>query len=122
MLVSDILDLTRVEAGKLALEMAPFSLLDVVDEALDSVVMLASEKGLEVLVDVAPDVPEAVVGDRGRLKQIMLNLLSNALKFTFDGSIMMVIRCDYPPLDNASDGGGMAGGADGADGGSARCQ
>lgn len=120
MLVSDILDLTRVEAGKLALETAPFSLLDVVDEALDSVVMLASEKGLEVLVDVAPDVPEAVVGDRGRLKQIMLNLLSNALKFTFDGSIMMVIRCDYPPLDNASDGGGIAGGADGADGGSAR--
>ena len=90
-LISDILDLTRVEAGQLELEASTFSLTDTVEEAVDSLAHLAVMKGVEVLFTVDKEAPQVVKGDGERLKQVMLNLLSNALKFTSSGEIELTV-------------------------------
>jgi signal transduction histidine kinase/ActR/RegA family two-component response regulator len=85
--INDILDLSKVEAGKLELETAPFSLSELLKLALTTVSPAARAKGLEVRLQVAPAVPEIVAGDGVRLHQVLLNLLGNAVKFTPSGSI-----------------------------------
>jgi signal transduction histidine kinase/CheY-like chemotaxis protein/HPt (histidine-containing phosphotransfer) domain-containing protein len=94
LIVNDILDFSKIEAGRMDLDQADFSLRDVLDEALGSVAVRAHQKGLELLCDVAPEVPDALVGDAGRVRQVLLNLLANAIKFTEHGEVSIAIETD----------------------------
>jgi two-component system, sensor histidine kinase and response regulator len=86
-IINDILDFSKIEAGKLALDVAPFRLGDAVAETAAALALRAHEKGLELTVDIAPDVPEMVAGDLGRLRQVVVNLVGNAIKFTREGEV-----------------------------------
>ena len=87
--INDILDYSKIEAGRIELEAIDFNLRDCAEEALKTFATRADEKGLELLCDIAPEVPELVEGDPGRLRQIILNLVSNAIKFTSQGEVML---------------------------------
>ena len=91
-IINDILDFSKIEAGRMELESAPFDLSECVESALDLMAGRASEKGVELIGDVRPDVPRIVVGDVTRLRQILLNLLSNALKFTDTGEVVLTVE------------------------------
>ncbi len=86
-ILNDILDVSKVEAGRLVIDRAPFSLRQTVEDAVRLMASRAHEKGLELTCRVRPDVPDAVVGDSGRLRQVILNLIGNAIKFTATGHI-----------------------------------
>ena len=92
--VNDILDLSQVEAGMLELELRPFALPALIDESLSLVQQSASAKGLSVQVNLIDRLPSGVLGDPSRLRQILLNLLNNAIKFTHEGSVLLDIRYD----------------------------
>jgi two-component system, sensor histidine kinase and response regulator len=85
--INDILDFSKIEAGKLDLDPAPFLLRDAVCDTLKSVALRAHEKGLELTCDIPADVPDTVVGDAGRLRQVLTNLVGNAIKFTETGEV-----------------------------------
>ena len=87
--LNDILDFSKVEAGKLDLELIEFSLQDCVGETVKALAVRAHEKGLELAYQVAPDVPQRVVGDPVRLRQILTNLVGNAIKFTSQGEVVL---------------------------------
>src|SRR5262245_58048383 len=89
LVIDDLLDFSRVEAGKLELDRAPFSLRAVVNDTLRSFALRAHRKGLELVGRIHPDVPDAVVGDAGRLRQVLTNLVGNALKFTDEGEVVV---------------------------------
>jgi two-component system sensor histidine kinase/response regulator len=91
-LINDILDFSKIEAGKLSVESVPFELATVLDNIVNFVNEKAAVKGLEMLMDIAPDVPWALVGDPLRLVQIVINYASNAVKFTETGEIVFYIR------------------------------
>ena len=91
-LINDILDLSKIEAGKLALENTDIPLRDTLDKTMQTLALRAQEKGLELVYRVAPDVPDALVGDPVRLKQILINLGSNAIKFTDQGEVAVNIE------------------------------
>jgi len=93
-LVDNILDVSKVEAGRLELESIEFELRAVVDAAVDSVALRAAEKGLEFVVDVERQVPSHYRGDPTRLGQVLLNLLSNSVKFTERGEIGLTLRVE----------------------------
>ncbi len=88
-IINDILDFSKIEAGKLDVESAPFVLRECVQSAVELVRHRASEKRLDLVVAIAEDVPHTVRGDSTRLRQILLNLLSNALKFTERGAVRL---------------------------------
>ena len=85
-LVNDVLDYSRIEAGLMALTPVPFSLRNVIEQALDPVTELAARKGLDLGYVIDPDVPR-VVADQDRIRQVLINLLSNAVKFTESGEV-----------------------------------
>jgi signal transduction histidine kinase/CheY-like chemotaxis protein/HPt (histidine-containing phosphotransfer) domain-containing protein len=87
--VNDILDFSKIEAGKITLEAIDFDLRDCVQDVLAMFALQASEKGLELLCDIVPTLPEMVRGDSGRLRQIIQNLVSNAIKFTDSGEVAL---------------------------------
>ena len=87
--INDILDFSKIEAGKLLIEHIPFHLGRTIDETLKTLAMRAHDKGLELICDISPDVPMALVGDPGRLRQILVNLIGNALKFTSNGEVVL---------------------------------
>ncbi|MEJ6020802.1 PAS domain-containing hybrid sensor histidine kinase/response regulator [Ramlibacter sp. PS4R-6] len=91
-IINDILDFSKVEAGKLDLEHADFELEKLLDTTSGLVGDKASAKGLEVVIDIAPDVPANLVGDSLRLGQILLNYANNAVKFTEKGEVMISVR------------------------------
>mgnify|MGYP001413435802 CR=1 FL=1 len=91
-IINDILDFSKVEAGKLDIEHVPFRLDDVLDNVSSLVAQKAFDKGLELVFDVAPDLPQALVGDPLRLGQVLTNLVSNAVKFTERGQIAVALR------------------------------
>ena len=93
-LVNDILDLSKIEAEQLLLEDIEFDLHEVVEQATDIYALKADAKDIELLIEIAADVPSHVHGDPGRLRQIMLNLIGNAIKFTEQGEIVMRVRVD----------------------------
>jgi PAS domain S-box-containing protein len=93
-LIEGVLDISKIEAGKLELEAVPFPLCDVVQEAARTVAVRAHEKGLELVVDLAPDLPARVIGDPVRFRQILTNLLANAVKFTPQGEIELTVHRD----------------------------
>ncbi|MGR3176794.1 MAG: PAS domain S-box protein [Candidatus Anammoxibacter sp.] len=86
-LVNDILDFSKIEAGMLELEEVPFDMMITIKELVNSFVFKASKKGLKLNCSLSPDVPTQLIGDPGRLKQILRNLITNALKFTHKGEI-----------------------------------
>jgi two-component system, sensor histidine kinase and response regulator len=87
--INDILDFSKIEAGKLDLDPISFSLRDTLNDTLKPLALLADQKKLELACEVRPDVPENIVGDPTRLRQIVLNLVGNALKFTQEGEILV---------------------------------
>ena len=91
-IINDILDFSKIEAGKLALERQPFDLADCMEGVLDLVSGRASQKELELLLDIAPGVPRQVVGDVSRLRQVVINLVDNAVKFTPQGEVVVQVR------------------------------
>jgi signal transduction histidine kinase/DNA-binding response OmpR family regulator len=92
--INDILDYSKIEAGKIELEAIDFSPRDCAEEALKTFASQADERGLELLCDIAPEVPELVEGDPGRLRQIILNLVGNAMKFTHHGEVMLKVEVE----------------------------
>jgi signal transduction histidine kinase/CheY-like chemotaxis protein/HPt (histidine-containing phosphotransfer) domain-containing protein len=90
-LINDILDFSKIEAGKIDLEMAPFDIVDCVEDALELVGVSAGEKRLQLYYSIDPDVPAIVLGDSGRIRQILVNLLSNAIKFTHRGRVTVLV-------------------------------
>jgi PAS domain S-box-containing protein len=91
-IINDILDFSKIEAGKLQLEPAPFPLRDSLADAVRTLGLRAQQKGLELACHVAPDVPDLLVGDLGRLRQVVVNLLGNAIKFTSEGEVVVEVR------------------------------
>jgi len=91
-LINDILDFSKIEAGKLSLEVIEFDLWSSVEEAVDMVSLEAHKKGLDVVVHLAPELPRMVVGDPVRIRQIILNLFNNAVKFTSKGEVVISAR------------------------------
>jgi len=107
-IINDILDYSKIEAGRMELELTPFSLRHCVEEALDLVTHRASEKLIELTYYFEPGTPEFLIGDIGRVRQVLLNFLSNAVKFTPDEGEVSVTVKDLPisvnvdarPLEN----------------------
>ncbi len=91
-LINDILDFSKIEAGKLEFETIPFLLREVVEEVSDMFLVKMQEKDLEFIVDIAPDIPRRLIADPFRLRQVLINLVSNALKFTDQGEICIRVR------------------------------
>jgi signal transduction histidine kinase/DNA-binding response OmpR family regulator len=91
-LLNDILDFSKIEAGRLELEEIPFDLRDTLGDALHTLAASASAKGLELACHVRDSVPDRLVGDPGRLRQIVVNLASNAIKFTEQGEIVLEVE------------------------------
>ena len=91
-LINDILDLSKIEAGKIRLESADFSLLQCINDVVLTQKSVINEKGLTLDVDMAGDFPHVLVGDQLRVKQIILNLLGNAVKFTLQGGVAISAR------------------------------
>jgi signal transduction histidine kinase/DNA-binding response OmpR family regulator len=100
-IINDILDFSKVEAGKLNLEMIDFELGTTVEDVLELLAETAQAKGLELACIIQPEVPKRVVGDPGRLRQILNNLVGNAIKFTNAGEIVIRIRLMERGPDNA---------------------
>jgi signal transduction histidine kinase/ActR/RegA family two-component response regulator len=90
--ISDVLDFSKIEAGKVELERAPFRLREGLEEMLAPLAVSARQKGLTLTCDVGPDVPDALVGDAGRLRQVVVNLAGNAIKFTDHGGVAVAAR------------------------------
>jgi signal transduction histidine kinase/ActR/RegA family two-component response regulator len=88
-IINDILDFSKIEAGKLALEESPFDLRAAVEDVTELMAQVAESKGLKMMLDVHSDVPVRALGDVGRLRQILLNLVSNAVKFTGEGHVLV---------------------------------
>jgi len=88
-LINDILDFSKIEAGKLTLDPIDFDLRSSLEETLLTVALRAHQKGLELACRLSPDVPNALVGDPGRLRQVVLNLVGNAIKFTTRGEVVV---------------------------------
>ncbi|MDH3606967.1 MAG: ATP-binding protein [Acidimicrobiia bacterium] len=98
-LINDILDLSKLDAGRLSLEAIPFDLRDTVENSVRSLTTLIADKGIELDVVVDDSVPPVVVGDPGRLRQVLLNLVSNAVKFTYDGRVRVTVQPDSSDTD-----------------------
>jgi GAF domain-containing protein/CheY-like chemotaxis protein/HPt (histidine-containing phosphotransfer) domain-containing protein len=86
-IINDILDFSKIEAGRMELEVAPFDLRECVEAVVDLIGPIAQRKGLEIAYGIEPGTPETAVGDASRLRQILLNLLNNAVKFTDEGEV-----------------------------------
>ncbi len=93
-LVNDILDFAKIEAGKLTIEAAPFDLRTTIEQTIDQHRLPARRKGLELGLACAPDLPRQLIGDAGRIRQVVSNFLSNAIKFTDEGRITVRIGVD----------------------------
>jgi signal transduction histidine kinase/CheY-like chemotaxis protein len=91
-IINDILDFSKIEAGKLDMESIPFELRESLGESMKALSFRAHQKGLELIYDVQPEVPEALVGDPGRIRQIVVNLVANSIKFTEHGEIFVSVR------------------------------
>ena len=92
--INDILDFSKIEAGKVELEQLDFDLCLCIEDALKTVALRADEKGLELLCEISPEVPAFVTGDPGRLRQVILNLIGNAVKFTEQGEVALKVQVD----------------------------
>ncbi|RMF42601.1 MAG: response regulator [Planctomycetota bacterium] len=96
-IINDILDFSKIEAGKLELEKRAFDLRRCVSHAAKSLAVRAAEKSLELVLEMDPDVPECVLGDPDRLRQILVNLVGNSIKFTHQGEIAIRVSVAHGP-------------------------
>jgi signal transduction histidine kinase/CheY-like chemotaxis protein len=94
--INDILDFSKIEAGKLHLDSVPFPLRDSLGDTMKTLALRAQQKGLELACHVDPDVPDALVGDPGRLRQLVVNLVGNAIKFTDRGDVVVEVKTEEP--------------------------
>jgi two-component system sensor histidine kinase/response regulator len=102
--INDILDFSKIEAGRLDLEPIEFRLRDTLGDTADALALRAAQKGLELACHVLPDVPDSLLGDPGRLRQILVNLVGNAIKFTERGEVVIRVERDpEAPADAAPD-------------------
>jgi PAS domain S-box-containing protein len=92
--INDILDFSKIEAGKIDLEEVDFDLRECLESTLKTLAVRANAKNIELLCDIAPDVPEMVKGDPGRLRQVVTNLVGNSLKFTEKGEVSLKVQTD----------------------------
>jgi signal transduction histidine kinase/DNA-binding response OmpR family regulator len=90
-MLNDLLDFSKIEAGKLDLDLGDFSLRSAVGDTLRALAARAHRKGLELVCNVQPNVPDALIGDAGRLRQVLLNLVGNAIKFTEQGEVVVQV-------------------------------
>ncbi|MGH9822767.1 MAG: response regulator [Blastocatellia bacterium] len=90
--INDILDFSKIEAGKLRLDSIPFNLQEVLDHAIKSLAVRAHQKGLELVYCAPPDVPEDLIGDPSRIRQVLVNLVGNSIKFTQCGEIVVNVE------------------------------
>ena len=101
-IINDILDFSKIEARGLDLDLTEFSLRETVGDAAKVLALRASEKGIELAVDIAANAPDALVGDPGRLRQVLLNVLGNAVKFTSKGEVVLEVSMGRPTADKAA--------------------
>lgn len=95
-LINDILDFSKIEAGKLEIQSTPIDLREIVERTAEQLAEQAQRKGLNLLVDYPPSVPSAVNGDPIRIRQIITNLLGNAIKFTQEGEVILRVTLESP--------------------------
>jgi len=93
-LINDILDLAKIESGRLRLDESEFDLEELVEQLADTLRLRAHEKGLELAVRILPEVPLGLIGDQLRLRQVLINLVGNALKFTEHGEVVLTVEND----------------------------
>jgi PAS domain S-box-containing protein len=98
-LINDILDLSKVESGQLILEIIPFDLFNIVEKTCEVIAVRANSRNLELACRILPDVPQRIKGDPTRLRQVLMNLLGNAVKFTEKGEIVLTV---LPLVEDAS--------------------
>ena len=98
-LLNDILDFSKIEAGKLEVDYLSFNLRKSLSEVVRTLAIKAQQKGLEFIFDTAPEVPAYIVGDPGRLRQILVNLIGNSIKFTEKGEIEVSVKTDAPGIE-----------------------
>jgi PAS domain S-box-containing protein len=99
-LINDILDYSKIEAGKLEIDAIEFHLGDSLGDTMKILSLRAHQKGLELAYDLQPDIPDALVGDPGRLRQIIVNLVGNAIKFTEKGEVVVYVQADSRTNDD----------------------
>ena len=98
-IVSDLLDVSKIEANRFQLEQAPFIFADIIEQSATVMLSKAREKGLDLDVEIAPDIPAVVIGDPLRLRQVIMNLISNAIRYTQQGSVRIVVTEDGRTAD-----------------------
>jgi signal transduction histidine kinase/ActR/RegA family two-component response regulator len=98
-LLNEILDLSRIEAGRFELESTPFSLRKIIEQVIKALTVRAQEKGLRLVEEVAPAVPDRLVGDSLRLRQVLTNLIGNGIKFTQHGQVVVAVAMDSRQAD-----------------------
>jgi two-component system sensor histidine kinase/response regulator len=101
-IINDILDFSKIEAGKLDLDSIEFNLRESLKDSLKTLTFRGHQKGLQMVSQVQPDVPDAVVGDPGRLRQILINLVGNAIKFTAKGQVEVRVEVAWRNQDQVS--------------------
>ena len=101
-LINDILDFSKIEAGKMELEAIDFNLRVTLENAADTLALKAHEKGLELACHILPDVPTALIGDPGKLRQIIVNIAGNSLKFTEEGEIVIRVEKESETTDSVN--------------------
>ena len=90
-IINDILDFSKIEAGKMEMEAIPFDLRESLGETMKALSLRVQQKGLELIYEVQPEVPETLVGDPGRIRQLLINLVGNSVKFTKHGEIFVKV-------------------------------
>jgi CheY-like chemotaxis protein len=101
-IINDILDISRIEAGKLVFEHIDFNLHHTITNTFKILSINADKKGLELLNNISPDIPDIMLGDPGRLRQILINLVSNAIKFTENGEVTVSVDIESRTEDEAA--------------------
>ncbi|MFN8640345.1 MAG: response regulator [Candidatus Binatia bacterium] len=102
--INDVLDFSKIEAGRLDIVSAPFAVRDCLGDTLKTLAVRAHEKGIELAWSVAAEVPDDLIGDAGRLRQVLVNLVGNAIKFTARGEVVVEARCETSEIATGATG------------------